>query len=63
MTNQVKYIWTKNNILSHTLVNTRLGQEATLKALPKPQHYKGGSLINYFLLYLRLTENNVGTFC
>lgn len=47
---------TQHNILSHSLVNTRLGQDTTLKAFPKPQHYKGSSLINYFLLYLRLTE-------
>lgn len=77
MTNQIKYIWTQHNILSHTLVNTRLNQrldqksclaiisrekkkrldqDTTLKAFPKPQYYKGTSLINYFLLYQRLTE-------
>lgn len=43
-------------MLSHTLVNTRLDQDTTLKAFPKPQYYKSASLINYFLLYLSLTE-------
>lgn len=56
MINQIKYIWTQHNILSHCLVNTRIGQDTTLKAFPKPQYYKGASLINYFPLYLRLTE-------
>lgn len=60
-----KNIWTQHNILSHCLVNTRIGQDTTLKAFPKPQHYKGASPFSLFSIISKTyrKENNVGTFC